>query len=690
MTYLISFDVGDTTALGNAATDMDTLASAASDLDEAPALDLEVGNLEDLPTDIDEVGTSLEELPIEDTGTRWGGLSDVLGRFGLASIGVGEAIQIATGAFEAGRQAWDFFTADAREAERRTTEFGEALLRTSGLIDGIEATFAESTAPADAFTQAFLDLEDVDLATTIAALGDVGLQADDLGDTLIALGTTDDPLQLLRDMADAAGIASDNIGIASLSGNDFATALGDVTDEQQTFLDGFNRLVSDLDGLNFDDIAEQQLEVAEGFDAMAVAQARANLGEDATDIEVWNEYQRIITEATAATEAETAAEEDLQAQQAALTDGARELSTALGSIEWENAELSGATTAMAAFSNELFGVDNATQSVEEAFARFASAVGDDPLNLDVTTEAGRAQQDALEGIASALNTQFVQAFDAANGSQQDFIASATEIGDTTMARLTEQLGLSSEQAAELATALGLTEGDYEARFNLSADQVAIERLGLLQSAIAGLPPEVSTVVNTQIAAGDPQAALFEIMAFYSDPANFAEIGTSVNVADAQAGISEVTDGEYEVGFSPTFDPTAVEDGLDDLEQTAEDNPVTVTAEAETTDAEGDLDTVADPRTAPFDINIVEYVIALALMAAIAAPRTANITANALTAVANIELNNVARDRTAAIDAFLRNVPSESALISRMTGGRGYIRIPVDTYPRNVARLGAAR
>src|SRR5690606_3634611 len=68
--------------------------------------------------------------------------------------------------------------------------------------------------------------------------------------------------------------------------------------------------------------------------------------------------------------------------------------------------------------------------------------------------------------------------------------------------------------------------------------------------------------------------------------------------------------------------------IDDI--SSGDYKATVKTEADTDDAVADLDEAAEPRTAPVDINIVQYVIALALMAAVAAPRTARITAEAHT------------------------------------------------------------
>lgn len=667
LSYLITFDVTDSQQVATAAEDMEALNTAASELGEAPEIDLSIEGVDTLPEDIGEVGGALDELPIEETTSRWDGLTGIVGDAAeaLGEFGLGKAIGVATGAFFGVRQALEFFSQDAEDAEQRTRDFSEALLETSGLLDAIEGSF-EGEDPFSAFTAALLELGDVDIDTIVAGLGDMGRQVDDLGSTLIDIGTSDDLVETFYEMAEAAGVATDGFGVAQVGSSNYLQSVGDLTDQQQEFLDGFNTVGASLAGLDLDDVARQQLEVAEGYDAISVAQARADVGPDASDLDVWARYQEIVSEATEATEGEADASAELAEQQAAAASGAEALSAALSSIAWQDAEVAGATSAMSAFSEQLFAVDNATQTVEEAFAGFADAVGDDPLNFDVTAEAGRRQQDALEAVASALDTQFVQAYDAANGSQEAFIASATEIGDATLARLQSELNLSTEEVDALRVALGLTEGDYEARFELSADATAIERLQLLQAAIAGLPPEVSTRVSAEIAAGDPQEALRIITDFFSDPANFAEVGTELDVTGAQEGVAAVTDGEYVVEFDTTADTATATEGLDAAAAT---RTTEIEATADTAQAESDISAFEDTtRTISTYLSLVngfEF---------------------------DTVIDNHTDDRTITVNLATGsiNLPSASEIVSLITGGAGVIRIPIDTYVRNTVRLNGTR
>lgn len=247
------------------------------------------------------------------------------------------------------------------------------------------------------------------------------------------------------------------------------------------------------------------------------------------------------------------------------------------------------------------------------------------MTFNVASEAGRAQQDALEGVARVIDEDLTAAYDNANGSQDAFIASATQIGTETLARLQTELGLTDAQVETLGTTLGLTAADYEARFELAGAAEAQLQLSLLQGAIEGLPPEVETRVNTLITQGDYVAARDEIAAFYA--ANPATVTTEVDPEGAQTGIAEITDA---------------------------DHPTTITADADTITAAADLlDTASETRTAV-------------------------IAASALTTAARLDLNAVANEeRTAEIDIITGsiNLPSAFELSNRI----GTIRVPIQAF-----------
>lgn len=339
----------------------------------------------------------------------------------------------------------------------------------------------------------------------------------------------------------------------------------------------------------------------------------------------------------------------LELAQAGLDEiaaGAREFANAVNSIDFQNADLEGATTAFAEFTTGLFAAQNQVQTQEEAFARLRAAADGVALTFDVTTEAGRAQQDALEGVAAVLDQQLAQAYDAAGGSQEAFVSSAITLGNETLARLQEELNLTDEQVGALAETLGLTATDYRARFELAGTAEAQLQLSLLQGAIEGLPAETEAQVNLQILEGDFVGARDTIVQFYKDNPVTTEVEPTFNTQKILATPPEPFPVEAELD---TADADADMDAFTGEERTAD-----VTAEAHVAQADLDLNAVAD------------------------AERTAIITANAHVAQADLDIDAVANaERTAIIDVATGSVdvPTASQIARRI----GTVRVPIQAY-----------
>ena len=195
---------------------------------------------------------------------------------------------------------------------------------------------------------------------------------------------------------------------------------------------------------------------------------------------------------------------------AVLIEGAKAYSEALDTVDYKNADLNAAVTAMGKFNSKAFALTNMAQDINESFAALGDTLvettedGQQRIELtgDVATEAGRAQQDAIEGVARALELQFADAYEQAGGSLKKFRDNAKEIGDATLARLHDELGLTDDEVELLRDQLNLTEGDYEARFKLSGTEEAQLKLDLLQTSIDDLPKNVETKVTQKIIAGD--------------------------------------------------------------------------------------------------------------------------------------------------------------------------------------------
>lgn len=211
-------------------------------------------------------------------------------------------------------------------------------------------------------------------------------------------------------------------------------------------------------------------------------------------------------------------------------EAAIEFDRVLGSADWGRAEFDGAAAAMTRFNDGLFGAARelaANEAAVDALAdSFRNADGDIvnvTASFDLATEAGRQQQSALEGVAAAMESKFARAYDASNGSLETFIALGGGIRAEFVA-MAEAAGIPTEKANELADALKLTEGDYEARFHMSGVDEARLKLELMSGAIQLLDERDQVVVALMMADDDfvgaydfATAALMELDATTAEP-----------------------------------------------------------------------------------------------------------------------------------------------------------------------------
>jgi TP901 family phage tail tape measure protein len=292
-----------------------------------------------------------------------------------------------------------------------------------------------------------------------------------------------------------------------------------------------NRVAEAQDGLQATaDIAQQAADIFNapwrsknwGASAHEVADAMRQVGVEAQVVNgkllygaELSAHQAAVTQGVnqrAAQQAEFL--EDINAQLRAQEEGWARNAQAVESYNqtvkssaWGDAEFMGGVAGMSAFNQQFYSLANIAMSFESALDGVNDSLKENGFNFDLNSEKGRANQQAIMGLAQSMETQFVSAFDAANGSQTAFMENARNIGSGVMDRLTEELGLSADQAAVLAEKLGLTEGDYEIRWQMSGDEEAKVRLDLMASAIGLLSDPTKTTIALQVADGDFQGAL---------------------------------------------------------------------------------------------------------------------------------------------------------------------------------------
>ena len=183
--------------------------------------------------------------------------------------------------------------------------------------------------------------------------------------------------------------------------------------------------------------------------------------------------------------------------------------------DWGKTSLNGAVTAMSEFTAAHNGLIDINAASQKAVDDFTQSIKDNGKSFDVTTEKGRANQAALEDVASTIDTKLAAAYTDSGGDMDVFKQKSQAISDDAIKSLMPALKGSGISAQDLATKLGLLPEDIETRYKLSGDEEAKAKIGLLQGAIDNLPDDVQTTVTQKIIAGDYQGALATVQNYYN-------------------------------------------------------------------------------------------------------------------------------------------------------------------------------
>jgi hypothetical protein len=137
---------------------------------------------------------------------------------------------------------------------------------------------------------------------------------------------------------------------------------------------------------------------------------------------------------------------------------------------------------------------DATIAVEAAFDKAAEAAKENGEGLDLTTEKGRANQSALDGVAAAANRQ-AEAMLAA-GESTESIAAATQRARDQFVDVAQKMGLSAGEAAALADKYGLIPDQVVTRLSQPGMEMSQEEAQVYRQMLANLPAEVRTHIKT--------------------------------------------------------------------------------------------------------------------------------------------------------------------------------------------------
>ena len=392
--------------------------------------------------------------------------------------------------------------------------------------------------------------------------------------------------------------------------------------------------------------ARQQLATADERAAITTSV----LGDESSIAKDKIEAQKDATEeaADAAEEAARAQEEQAEAV-AEATKAWQDYVGVVKSVDWQEADIIGATSAIEGYRDQMFGLTRINADYQESVDAFTQSLKDNGDTFDLNTEKGRANQAALEDLAGALDTRLVAAYGDANGSLEAFQL----LSEGAFLKLTEDLGLSAEQAERLRDQLNMTPEEVETRFKLSQDAEALQKLQLLQGAIGALPTDVQLQIGAKIAEGDLVGA--------------AQLATS-SMNAAVAGSPVV--------MPLTGDPTPVEGTIAAVQANEYTTIIDVTADPAPAEETTEEFTSTERETDPVSVIAETAIAAAILLEFISRPRKTTI-AVGTSGVPDVEaqLNRVARARNTVVNVGTSGVGAVDATLDALTRSRSVTITP---------------
>lgn len=151
----------------------------------------------------------------------------------------------------------------------------------------------------------------------------------------------------------------------------------------------------------------------------------------------------------------------------------------------------------------LLGQRDSARGFEAAIDDAAAAVAENGRTLDITSEKGRANQAALDGIASAgakaaadlykTSGSVSQTAEAVGRARDEFVSMAQKMGMSApeAQRLADSLGLTTDQVVRYASAAGQVPANVSTMFELQGFEAAQERITEINGQLGtNLPPVV--------------------------------------------------------------------------------------------------------------------------------------------------------------------------------------------------------
>ena len=159
--------------------------------------------------------------------------------------------------------------------------------------------------------------------------------------------------------------------------------------------------------------------------------------------------------------------------------------------------------AVAEINTEMFALRNISSDYQAAVDGISQSLKDNTATWDLNTEAGRANEAALQELGGAVIPEIAANFERAGGSLEAFTAMQAESAATLKQSLIDN-GVAAEQAEEIVNRLIPLDGtSIETQFELTGAELAAEKVAQLIPLLASLElsPDILKQVAVAIAAG---------------------------------------------------------------------------------------------------------------------------------------------------------------------------------------------
>lgn len=474
------------------------------------------------------------------------GLSDPAKDLGVAILTIGTAGALAVGGvgklvtgLASAKAAINTLGISVGTATKAMGVIGLAIAAAGTFLASWMGRQQDAKAKVEAYTQAIREQGEVIGEMTrqqaVQSLQDAGVLdwAERLGVDLTqvtdaALGSQA-ALDAVKASIEATTAATDESIAANQAEMDALSAKGVLTDAELV-------RYTDLSNANDSLRATQSDRVSATSELMGAIEGEAAVTAEATDKAM--QFSAAMGEgATATDQAAAAAEADAQAkaeQQQAIAMTAEEMDNLLSSTQ-------AYANALLALSGSQIGVETQIANLADRLAELDEAGDESAYTLDLTTEAGRRNQQALNDLASSsmsyIETMYKQ------GASTEEIAEATDRARDKWVEGAVAMGMSATEANTLAEAYFAIPDEVDTDIEAD-DSVAQARVKAAHAALDGLPDEVTPEIRALLDQGKISEAEARIRALERDRDLWIRVHTRVvsapvmgaTVAEADGGL----------------------------------------------------------------------------------------------------------------------------------------------------------